>query len=151
MRKIWKTLRGKIAALLAIGSLLFILEVAIADSLTPAQKTASILAVVLLCWGTAAVLCISAHRYLAAPLSRQWEKWAGRHDTPSQQKRMRRAKKPAFTLVSLDRDLAAAVIQDDHRYRTTLTYCSCSDYQKRHLPCKHMYFLARELGLQELE
>lgn len=151
MKKIWKPLRGKIGLLLALGSLPFMLEIGIADSLTRSQKSAAILAIAVLCWGTAAALWISAWRYLSAPLSRQWAQWNGRHDTPAQQKRMRRAKNPGFSLVSLDRDMAAAVIQDDHRYRTTLTFCSCPDYQKRHLPCKHMYFLAHELSLQELD
>ena len=32
-------------------------------------------------------------------------------------------------------------------YRTTLTKCTCPDFGKRHVPCKHMYNLAYNLGL----
>lgn len=32
-------------------------------------------------------------------------------------------------------------------YRTTLESCDCYDFQERHLPCKHMYRLAAELGI----
>ncbi|MFQ9567866.1 MAG: SWIM zinc finger family protein [Roseburia inulinivorans] len=32
-------------------------------------------------------------------------------------------------------------------YVTTLSNCTCADFESRHLPCKHMYRLASELGL----
>lgn len=35
-------------------------------------------------------------------------------------------------------------------YSTTLSTCDCYDFQNRHLPCKHMYRLAVELGLIEI-
>lgn len=35
-------------------------------------------------------------------------------------------------------------------YETTLTNCTCYDFQERHLPCKHIYRLAVELGLIEI-
>lgn len=31
-------------------------------------------------------------------------------------------------------------------YQTTLKECTCTDFLMRRLPCKHIYFLARELG-----
>lgn len=31
-------------------------------------------------------------------------------------------------------------------YHTSLNHCSCSDFEKRHLPCKHIYGLALSLG-----
>lgn len=35
-------------------------------------------------------------------------------------------------------------------YSTTLSECNCYDFQNRHLPCKHMYRLAVELGIIEI-
>ena len=35
-------------------------------------------------------------------------------------------------------------------YDTTLTNCTCDDFQYRKLPCKHIYRLAEELGLIEI-
>ena len=32
-------------------------------------------------------------------------------------------------------------------YETTLSHCTCHDFQERKLPCKHMYRLAVELGI----
>lgn len=33
------------------------------------------------------------------------------------------------------------------KYRTTLKKCSCPDFQKRNVPCKHMYYLARKCNI----
>lgn len=35
-------------------------------------------------------------------------------------------------------------------YDTTLSSCTCYDFQNRHLPCKHIYRLAVELGIVEI-
>lgn len=35
-------------------------------------------------------------------------------------------------------------------YDTSLSQCDCLDFQNRHLPCKHMYRLAVELGVIEI-
>lgn len=35
-------------------------------------------------------------------------------------------------------------------YDTSLSQCTCHDFQGRHLPCKHMYRLAVELGVIEI-
>jgi len=35
----------------------------------------------------------------------------------------------------------------NNEYTTTLHYCTCIDYRKRRLPCKHIYQLASESGL----
>lgn len=150
MKKVLKTIRGKIAVLLAVVPLLLILEIFIADTLSTNEKWAAVLAILVLCLVPAVILWVSGWRYVKAPLGGRWAQWDGRHDVPPQQKRMKRAARPKFYAVSIDRDMGTASFQDEHRYRTTLTYCSCPDYQKRHLPCKHMYYLAHELGIQDL-
>lgn len=35
-------------------------------------------------------------------------------------------------------------------YETSLTKCTCHDFQERQLPCKHIYRLAVELGIIEI-
>ena len=35
-------------------------------------------------------------------------------------------------------------------YNTSLTSCNCGDFEKRKLPCKHIYRLAVELGIIEI-
>lgn len=35
-------------------------------------------------------------------------------------------------------------------YKTTLSNCTCMDFQTRNLPCKHIYRLAEELGIIEI-
>lgn len=42
----------------------------------------------------------------------------------------------------------ADINSGDHHYQNvTLTGCTCMDYQTRHIPCKHMLFLAHHLGI----
>lgn len=36
-------------------------------------------------------------------------------------------------------------------YTATLSKCTCNDFVKRKLPCKHMYSLAHQLGYIELQ
>lgn len=36
-------------------------------------------------------------------------------------------------------------------YDTTLSSCTCADFEKRKLPCKHIYRLAKELGVIDIE
>lgn len=35
-------------------------------------------------------------------------------------------------------------------YDTTLSSCTCADFQERKLPCKHIYRLAKELGIIDI-
>lgn len=46
--------------------------------------------------------------------------------------------------------ISAAIRSDDHFYNTSLTGCSCPDFQNRHIPCKHMLFLSYTSGLMLL-
>jgi len=75
------------------------------------------------------------------------------HDDFEQVKRIEsaRTKKMQKAILSVDREKCSAVIQGSGKepYVTTLNECSCADYQLRHLPCKHIYALAFELGLMD--
>lgn len=77
-----------------------------------------------------------------------FEKWDYIHDTCDQQKRLERAKSAACTPLSISADEAFGVFSGSHgTYETTLEKCSCGDFIRRKLPCKHMYRLAIELGV----
>lgn len=76
-----------------------------------------------------------------------WNKWSGTHDSPDQQKRIDSAKKSACTPVSLDQETCTGTFKGSSGTHTTaLDHCSCVDFNRRRLPCKHMYRLAMELG-----
>lgn len=76
-----------------------------------------------------------------------WNKWSGSHDSPDQQKRIASAKKSACTPVSLDQEACTGTFKGSSGTHTTaLDHCSCVDFNRRRLPCKHMYRLAMELG-----
>lgn len=76
-----------------------------------------------------------------------WDKWSGTHDSPDQQKRLASAKKSACTPVSLDQKACTGTFKGSSGTHTTaLDHCSCVDFNRRRLPCKHMYRLAMELG-----
>lgn len=72
------------------------------------------------------------------------------HDEPDQIKRRLTAEKIKACAVKVDTDMQTATIQGSEAepYVVTLNSCTCIDYTMRGLPCKHMYRLAQELGLQ---
>lgn len=75
-----------------------------------------------------------------------WNKWSGIHESPDQQKRIASAKKSACTPVSLDQAECTGTFKGSSGTHTTaLDHCSCVDFNRRKLPCKHMYRLAMEL------
>lgn len=49
---------------------------------------------------------------------------------------------------SVNRDKQTGTIKD---YAVSLNSCTCVDFRKRHKPCKHIYRLAFELGLFDLD
>lgn len=76
-----------------------------------------------------------------------WNKWSDVHTSPDQQKRIASAKKSACTPVSLDQSACTGTFKGSSGTHTTsLDHCSCVDFNRRKLPCKHMYRLAMELG-----
>ena len=78
-----------------------------------------------------------------------WEMWEMEHDKPEQRKRWLRAAKDCSLVKVLDESQGVALVRGNRggEYTTSLVMCSCSDFAKRHKPCKHMYFLAHHLGV----
>lgn len=71
------------------------------------------------------------------------------HMIPDQQKRLVSAKSSKTTPSNIDRDNMTGVFPGSgaNPYRTTLISCTCGDFMRRRLPCKHIYRLAIELGI----
>lgn len=72
------------------------------------------------------------------------------HNTPAQKTRQDRAKYDNMIVLAVDKNSKEATIQSANEYGTiyhvTTQNCSCPDFQKRGLPCKHMYKLDMELS-----
>ena len=71
------------------------------------------------------------------------------HQAPDQRKRIASAKSSKTTPSSVDKERMSAVFPGSGKkpYFTTLDSCSCGDFLRRQLPCKHIYRLAIELGV----
>jgi hypothetical protein len=69
------------------------------------------------------------------------------HEDGEQQRRIATAKKADTTPASIDFDNKTALFKGSGKipYETTLNSCSCGDFAKRKLPCKHIYRLVLEL------
>lgn len=77
-----------------------------------------------------------------------FSKWEGVHGTPDQEKRLKSAKASACTPLSISVEEPSGVFSGSHgTYQTTLETCTCVDFIRRKLPCKHIYRLAIELGV----
>ncbi len=77
-----------------------------------------------------------------------FEKWAGVHDSPDQKKRIASARTAACTPISVSQETKSGTFSGSHGvYTTTLESCTCIDFARRGLPCKHIYRLAIEFGL----
>lgn len=83
-----------------------------------------------------------------------WEKaWAPEvHTTDYALKRIASAKSAKLTPLKIDTTNFYGYFQGGHgRYETFLNTCPCGDFIRSHLPCKHIYRLAAELGLMDIE
>ena len=58
----------------------------------------------------------------------------------------RAANQPMSLLDYRENGVASIVGSSGTTYTTTLDYCSCEDFAKRGKPCKHIYFLAIQMG-----
>lgn len=84
------------------------------------------------------------------------------HDSPEQQARQQQAagieNKPCVIIMNVkkivnntvdlssDTTYSARFEDSGNTIHTTLKKCDCEDFKRRHLPCKHMYRLAMEIG-----
>lgn len=70
------------------------------------------------------------------------------HSDPDQVKRRLNAEKIKAEDATVDKEIRTAVIvgSDPLPYQVSLDKCNCFDFFSRGLPCKHIYWLASELG-----
>ena len=70
------------------------------------------------------------------------------HDAEGQDVRFDRAMFQKISIVSYDAENGSAQISGSHGdlYSVTLDGCTCQDFQRRRLPCKHIYKLAQSRG-----
>lgn len=76
------------------------------------------------------------------------------HLTNQQFNRQQRAMNERMVITTLDKKKCVATIENSQGnswYHVTLDSCTCPDFEKRQLPCKHIYKLALALGLSELD
>lgn len=82
----------------------------------------------------------------------KWSVWSECHDSEDQKKRFASSKKADCTPVSINNHDGYGEFSGKHgTYQATLEGCSCVDFSRRKLPCKHMYRLAIELGVMHAE
>lgn len=74
------------------------------------------------------------------------------HTTDYALKRIKSAQSAKLTPIRIDATDFYGHFQGSHgRYETFLDYCPCGDFRRSHLPCKHIYRLAIELGLIDIK
>lgn len=84
---------------------------------------------------------------------KEWPDWDDSiHESESQIARQGRAMTYPFSFRVSKKNKTArfSSTSDLPYYDTSLQECTCYDFQERHLPCKHMYRLAAELGVIEI-
>lgn len=68
------------------------------------------------------------------------------HEDSEQRKRQKSALSLKMDSVNIEQQ--TGIIKD---YEVSLDCCTCVDFSRRHKPCKHMYCLAMELGVFEID
>ena len=99
------------------------------------------------------LLFIPEFIYLASSSDSLWGKWGNPLDSNAQKTRIQRAMSGELTPLNVDLKSRCATFvgSDSKKYRTTLKNCTCPDFKKRGVPCKHMFYLANELGLLKFD
>lgn len=150
MKRFWDCLRVagfKSSAIgLCSGSLgaIYLISAPFAPSEAPGRVGAGLLLLVVL-----AVCLLPSYHYVCSESADLWNQWKGVHGR-AEDARIRRAESGEVSPVKIDPRLRVgwfAGQKNDETYKTTLTRCSCPDFKKRGVPCKHMYYLAMECGI----
>ena len=82
-----------------------------------------------------------------------WNYWThDQHMSDGQYKRLYNAlNDKRMDIVSIDYEKQSGIISSSEVYEVSGSGCSCSDFEYRGLPCKHMYFLLSALMSNEAE
>jgi hypothetical protein len=100
----------------------------------------------------AAFLFSKDYKYSRTPTAALWARWDECSVSEAQETRMGRALDGKLTPLRIDESARIALYLGGtgKKYRTTLVSCSCPDFKKRRVPCKHMYLLANRLNCDNL-
>lgn len=87
------------------------------------------------------------------PLQKVWNSWDSKiHSQAAQIDRQERACSDVLTPLDINASNGSGHFRGKEvDYFTNLNYCECMDYQRRLLPCKHMYRLAHEMDVFTLD
>ncbi len=118
----------------------------------PEQTFYESVIVAIVCLLIAAALLLSDILYTKAPAEKLWKRWAFVEGEKAQA-RKERAAYGELTPTYIDTELKYGLFAGatNGKYRTTLRRCSCPDFKKRKVPCKHMYYLASKCGVETLK
>lgn len=107
-----------------------------------------LIAVIAVLFVVSIVLIIPEILYICLPVKMLWHRWEQTDNLADQKSRMLRALANELTLNHMSKVFRTASYlgQTGDMYATTLNGCTCEDFLKRKLPCKHMYYLAITLG-----
>lgn len=87
--------------------------------------------------------------YFKTPAETIWKRWKDVEGIKSSE-RKERAVNGEVTPIHVYPNAKVAFFAGSQKghYRTTLKNCSCPDFQKRKVPCKHMYYLAIKCNVE---
>ena len=91
--------------------------------------------------------------YEATSAAELWSRWGDHLKYQPQKDRRARALSGDLMpdVVDLEKKCATFIGGGGDKYATTLIGCTCPDFVEREKPCKHMYWLAHELGIDDGE
>ena len=91
--------------------------------------------------------------YEATSAAELWSRWGDHLKYQPQKDRRARALSGDLMpdVVDLEKKCATFIGGGGDKYATTLIGCTCPDFVEREKPCKHMYWLAHELGVDDGE
>ena len=92
-------------------------------------------------------LCVFLYLKSSKKLGNVFNKWEKSiHDTPEQKIRVYRALHDNLSICRFTGNESAEIVGTSGEiYQVTLQNCTCPDFEEKQQPCKHMYFLAKEL------
>ncbi len=102
----------------------------------------------LFCFAAGIAFIIPEILYYRKTATEIWKKWDDVHHSNKQQERIDKAMNGDVTPKKIyPKSKCATFVGYQGNYQTTLLRCSCPDFKKRRVPCKHMYYLAYELNV----
>lgn len=148
MKTFLMTKRGKAGAVLAVMLFLSLVVQIVQPSFTWGQWFVAAIVWLALIW----LIIRKEIRYAGMDTEQKWNTWNDCHATTDQLRRIQRACEESYNIKYEDTVRGTALfIGGSGKYNASLIECSCPDFKKRRLPCKHMYKLAIDMKLLEAD